>query len=307
MSNKIAIAGGSGFVGQKLQEVLTNAGYEVSLVTRSPKRETDIEWSPSESRLASDAFQGFAGIINLAGENIASGLWTQAKRKRIVDSRVQSTTLLCEHLAKMPANIRPPKLINASAIGYYGDRGDEIMTEESSPGDSFLSKTCIAWEQATDAAKQAGVQVINGRIGVVFDTEEAALAKLISVVKLGMGGNVGSGKQYWSWISRDDLASSMLFLLGTELQGPVNLVSPTPIQFRDMIKKLAKALHRPSFMHVPAFAVKMLGGEMAFELSLASTRVLPKRLSDAGFQFSHTDLDAFIKGNINPEFEIASN
>jgi len=251
-------------------------------------------WNPGTSEIDASALEGIDAAVHLAGENISEGRWTDEKKKRIVDSRIKGTTLLSETLAGLKN--KPSVLISASAIGYYGNRGDELVNEASKPGSDFLSDVCVQWEQSTSAAKMAGIRVVNIRIGVVLSTKGGALAKMLLPFKMGVGGKVGNGDQYMSWIALDDLISAILFLIDTDsIQGPVNITTPNPVTNAEFTKSLGKALSRPTILPAPAFALRMVFGEMADALLLSGARVDPVKLKASKYTFKYPQLDAALK------------
>lgn len=294
-SMNILVTGATGLVGSTLIPFLTTGGHRVTrLVRRSTGRNDEIVWNPEAGSIDAARLEGLDAVVHLAGENIATGRWTPAKKARIRDSRVNGTRLLCETIAKLK---QPPKvLVGASAIGFYGDRRDEVMTEASVPGTSFLCEVCRDWEAATEPARQAGVRVVNLRIGVVLTPRGGALAKMLLPFKLCAGGVVGSGRQFMSWIAIDDVIGAIHHALITEsLSGPVNAVSPNPATNRDFTKTLGSVLGRPTIIPMPAFAARLAFGEMGDELLLASTRVVPERLSASGYQFRFPELNAALR------------
>ncbi|MDX6713021.1 MAG: uncharacterized protein QOH96_4037, partial [Blastocatellia bacterium] len=251
-------------------------------------------WNPGTGEIDAAALEGIDAAVHLAGENISEGRWTDEKKKRIFDSRVTGTTLLSETLAGL--NDKPHVLISASAIGYYGNRGDELVNEASKPGNDFLANVCAQWEQSTSSAKEAGIRVANIRIGVVLSAKGGALAKMLLPFKMGVGGKVGVGDQYMSWIALDDLISAILFLIDTDsIQGPVNMVSPNPVTNAEFTKSLGKALSRPAILPAPAFALRLIFGEMADALLLSGARVDPAKLKASNYTFRYPQLDATLK------------
>jgi uncharacterized protein (TIGR01777 family) len=235
------------------------------------------------------ALEGIDAVVHLAGENIAAR-WTATQKAKIRDSRVRGTQLLCETLARLSS---PPQvLVSASAIGYYGDRGEEILTEESPPGRGFLPEVCRAWEAATEAAKQRGMRVVILRLGMVLSAAGGALAKMLPPFRLGLGGMVGSGRQYMSWIALDDVVGTIQHAIVTDaLQGPTNAVAPQAVTNQEFTRTLGKALGRPTLLPLPAFAARLMFGEMADELLLASTRVQPTKLLGSGYRFRYPELE----------------
>jgi uncharacterized protein (TIGR01777 family) len=232
--------------------------------------------------------------VHLAGESIAEGRWTEEKKRRILESRRKGTRLLAQTVAGLA---EPPSvMVSVSATGYYGDRGNELLTEESEPGDLFLSEVCREWEAAADLARRAGVRVVHPRIGIVLSTEGGALGTTLPIFKLGGGGKIGSGRQYWSWISLEDVIGAIVHALDNDdLGGPVNVVTPDPPTNAEYTKVLGKVLSRPTFFTVPAPAARLGLGEIADELLLASARVEPVRLQETGYSFRHPDLEATLR------------
>jgi uncharacterized protein len=285
---KILGSGMSGPIGGELLPALVVSGNKVTrLVRRAPQSSDDIRWDPMRS-IVPETVSGFDAVIHLAGESIV-GRWTSEKKARMVDSRVQGTGHLAEALAR--ASRKPQVLITASAIGYYGDRGEETLTEESGPGTNFLAGLCRQWEAATGAATQAGIRTVQVRIGVMLSTKGGALPKMLTPFKLGLGGRIGSGRQYLSWISIDDVVGVILYVLDAgQVRGPVNATAPNPATNSEFTRSLAEVLHRPAIFPMPTFAVRALFGQMGDELLLASARVLPSKLQASGYQFRRPEL-----------------
>ena len=258
----ILITGASGLVGSELSTFLETAGHETAALTRTKNKDSDVYWDPAKGDLETGNLEGFDAVVHLAGENIAQGRWSEEKKQRIRDSRVQGTRMLSEALAKLD---NPPKvLVSASAIGYYGDRGDEEMTESSPPGDLFISDICNEWEEAAKPAADAGIRVVYPRIGVVLTPKGGALKKMLTPFKLGMAGKFGSGKQYMSWIALDDVVGVIYHLLQNEdIAGPVNCVGPNPVTNYEFTKTLGRVLCRPTIFPMPGFAAKLVFGQMA--------------------------------------------
>jgi uncharacterized protein (TIGR01777 family) len=296
---KILISGSHGLVGSALSSSLKGDGHEVfALVRHAPNSASEVEWYPDRGSLALSGMEGMDAVVHLAGESIASGRWTDEKKKRIRDSRVKATTVLAEALG----NLRePPRtLISASAIGYYGDRGDLILTEGNAPGNDFLAGVCVEWEQATESAPRKGIRVIKARFGVILSPDGGALQKMLTPFRMGLGGRVGSGKQWMSWIALDDVVSGLRLILTNDvaaesLSGPVNFVAPNPVTNAEFTKTLGKVLSRPTIFPIPAFGVRLVFGEMADALLLASQRVSPDRLKQAGFEFKYPNLEGALK------------
>jgi uncharacterized protein (TIGR01777 family) len=288
---KIAVSGASGLVGTALLPALRTAGHDVLRLVRggTAGEPNSIGWEPDTGFINNIKLNGAKGIIHLAGDNIADGRWTVEKKKRIRDSRVLSTKLLAETAPKLSP--LPHVFITASATGYYGDRGEEVLTEESAPGKDFLAEVCQEWEQATQAAKDAGIRVVQLRFGVILTPQGGALAKMLPPFKAGMGGPAGKGEQFLSWISLDDVIGVILHALANEqLSGAVNVVSPEPVRNKDFSHALGQALGRPSAVPIPGFALKLALGEMAEATLLASQRVKPQKLLASGYAFRHPDL-----------------
>jgi uncharacterized protein len=289
---KVLVSGSHGLVGKALVHSLITDGQDVHRLVRwaATLGSPEVEWDPERGIIDTADLEGFYGVVHLAGESIAEGRWTEEKKRRIRDSRIRGTRLLSESLARL--SHPPGVMLCASAIGYYGNRGDELLTESSAPGNDFLAKVCIEWEQATNPAAQKGIRVVNLRFGVILSAEGGALAKMLTPFRMGVGGRVGSGKQWMSWIALDDVVSVIKFLLVAEvLRGPVNVVSPNPVTNAEFTKILGKVLARPTLFPIPEFGVRLAFGEMADALLLASQRVEPKRLKEAGYQFEYPELE----------------
>ncbi len=291
----VLVTGSSGLVGSALIPHLESSGHRVlRLVRASPKGDLERRWDPETGELAAAELEGIQAVVHLAGENIASGRWNEAKKNRIRGSREDGTRLLAQGLADLQTP--PGVLISASAIGYYGNRGDEVLNEESPPGADFLAETCIAWESAARPAADAGVRTVYLRIGIVLSADGGALAKMLFPFKMGVGGVIGSGDQYMSWVSLSDLAGIIAHALKTEtLEGPVNAVSPAPATNREFTKTLGGVLFRPTLFPMPGFAARLAFGEMADALLLSSTRVDPARLQESGYDFQHPGLEGALR------------
>lgn len=295
---RVLVSGASGLVGSALVPALQHEGHEVVRLVRSRAAGAgEIAWDPAAGTLDTAALAAaqFDSVIHLAGESVAEKRWTPEQKARIKDSRVQSTALLAESLAALEHP--PASFLCASAIGYYGNRGEEALSEDSRPGTGFLADVCRAWESATLPASQYGIRVVNLRIGVVLTPDGGALAKLLPIFRLGLGGPFGSGKQWMSWIALDDLIGGILHALRSNaLHGPVNLVGPNPLTNAELARTLGQVLGRPAFMPAPAFALKlMMGGERAEELLLGGQRIEPRRLVKTGYRFAYPELEAALR------------
>ena len=287
---RILISGSHGLVGKALSKALEAGGHEIySLVRYAPHTDKEIEWSPDRYSIAISRIEGFDAVYHLAGESIASGRWNDEKKKKIRESRTRGTKLLADALANLS---QPPKtLISASAIGYYGDRGDELLTESSPPGKDFLADVCVEWEKATEHARAKGVLVVNTRFGIILDKEGGALAKMLPPFRMGIGGRVGDGKQWMSWIALDDVIGALQFVLNNEtLNSAVNFVAPNPVTNAEFTKTLGRVLSRPTLFPIPAFGVRLAFGEMGDALLLSSQRVQPQKLEAAGYHFRYPHL-----------------
>lgn len=293
---KVLISGVTGLVGAALTRRLEEEGHSVvALVRREPQQgREEIGWDPRAGVIGANDLEGLEAVVHLSGENIAGRRWSAAQKEEIRASRVDSTRLLCETLAQLK---RPPAvLLCASAIGYYGDRKDEVLREDSGAGVGFLAQTSMAWEEATQAATKGGVRVVNLRFGVLLSKRGGALAKMLPPFKMGVGGKIGSGRQYMSWISLDDAVEAMHHALAVEqMEGPVNIVARNSVTNAEFTKVLGRVLRRPTFFPLPAFAARLALGEMADALLLASTRVEPVRLVETGFEFRHADLETALR------------
>jgi uncharacterized protein (TIGR01777 family) len=300
---RIVVAGGTGFIGRALCERLANAGHTVTVLTRDPEKARArvyhavkiVPWQGfrGQSEELSRALDGSEVVINLAGAPIADGRWTPQTKERLRKSREGTTTAIVTTLAKLKA--RPVMLINASAIGFYGPRGEEELTEEASSGNGFLASLCREWEGAAGAAERLGVRVVTPRIGVVLGKDGGALAKMLPIFRLGLGGPLGHGRQWMSWIHRDDLVELLLFLMDHAVSGPVNATAPHPVTNAEFSRTLGQTLGRPAILRTPGFAMKLAFGDMAEELLLTGQRVIPHKAQSLGFHFRFP----FIAGALN--------
>ena len=292
----IAITGSTGLVGSALRAALEGDGHLVRPVVRRPPRAgaNEIQWDPDRGTIDAAEFATVDAVVHLAGENIAGQRWTAAFKQKIIESRIRGTKLLCETLAKL--DTKPADLVSASAIGFYGTRGDEVLDESAPAGSGFLAEVCQQWEAATHAARDADIRVVNLRIGFVLSKDGGGLAKMLPPFRLGLGGVIGSGKQYMSWIALDDLVRAIQFVLSAAgLSGPVNATAPNPVTNREFIKTLGKVLHRPTVFPMPAFAARLAFGEMADDMIVGGNRVVPRALENACFEFLYPELEGALR------------
>ncbi|MBM4256104.1 MAG: TIGR01777 family protein [Deltaproteobacteria bacterium] len=291
----ILVSGTNGLIGRALVSFLTTGGHNVTGLVRSqPRAEShDILWNPQQGITDAARLEGFDAVVHLAGENVV-GRWTAEKRARIRGSRVTGTRLLCEALARLSS---PPKVVvSASAIGYYGNRNEEMLNEDSGAGHGFLPEVCHAWEEATRPAAEQGIRVVTARIGIVLSPSGGALAKMLLPFRLGVGGMVGTGEQYMSWVTLDDTIGAIHHALITDsIQGPLNITAPRPVTNSEFTATLGRVLGRPTFVPLPAAVARLTMGEMADELLLSSTRVLPQKLEDTYYPFRHPDLEGALR------------
>ena len=295
----ILISGSHGLIGSALTSWLTSRGHRIVRLVRPPRAPGpgEIVWDPAAGTIDAGGLEGMDAVIHLAAESIASGRWTAARKKRIAESRVQGTGLLAGALAY--ARRGPRTLICASAIGYYGNRGEEILVEQSAPGSGFLADLTRKWEAAAEPARQAGLRVVHLRSGIVLSPSGGALARMLPVFRMGLGGRLGSGRQFMSWITIDDEVGAIGHALQHALMsGPVNLVSPQPVTNREFTATLCRVLRRPALFAVPATALRMALGELSGEL-LGSLRVHPAALLAAGYTFQHSDLESGLRDLLN--------
>jgi uncharacterized protein len=297
---RIAITGSSGLIGKALTAYLKAREHEVWAVRRRPVQlgRREIYWQPTDGVIEASAFEGLDAVVHLAGESIAGGPWTRDRRERILRSRTEGTGLLARTLAALE---RPPQvLVSASGVNYYGDRGDEPLTEESAAGEGFLAQVCVAWEAATQAAHAAGIRVVVLRTGAVLTPAGGILGRLVTPFKLGLGGPVGGGQQFMSFIDLEDhVAAIHHVLMDPDLAGPVNATSPHPVRNRDFAATLGRVLKRPAVAPLPAPVVRLIFGQMGDELLLAGLRVLPARLEAARFAFRYGELEAALRHQLD--------
>lgn len=285
----VLAAGVSGFLGEALIPELRSAGHDVTRLVRRPARAADeISWDPATGQLPDDALDGITAVVNLAGAGVGDKRWTAERKQLLISSRVTSTTLLARALAATGRTEVP--LINASAVGYYSDRGEVEISTADPPGESFLAGLCVAWEAAAGPAKEAGHRVVHLRTGIVLDPGGGALDQMLLPLSLGIAGPIAGGKQWWSWITREDWVRAVSHLVTSEISGPVHLSAPHPRRNESVMKALAHAKNRPGFMPIPLFAVKLVAGQFAGELAI-SQKIVPDDLLADGFEFRWPDLE----------------
>lgn len=291
----VVITGASGMIGSALTDALRADGKRVlRAVRREARSDDELSWDPEAGTIEREKLEGVDAVVHLAGAGIADKRWTVSYKQLILDSRVDGTTLIAKTLASLEH--KPRVFACASAIGYYGDRGNEVLDESAISGDGYLPEVCLQWERSCQPARDAGIRTANMRIGVVLSTKGGALAKMLTPFKLGGGGVLGSGKQWFSWIELDDIVRAMQFVVANDsLSGPVNLVAPNPVTNREFTKTLGTVLSRPTVLPMPEFAAKLVFGEMADALLLASTRVVPNALTQAGFEFQQGELEPALR------------
>jgi len=285
---KILVSGSHGLVGKALLRSLTSDGHDVVRLERG------VQWHTDRGEMDANQLEGFDAVVHLAGESIASGRWTDEKKRAIRDSRVNGTALLSTTLSQLS---RPPAVfLSASAIGYYGDRGDELLTESSPPGKDFLAGVCVEWENATRPAVEKGIRTACARFGIILDSHEGALSKMLTPFRMGIGGRVGDGKQWMSWIALDDVVKGLKFvILDQSINGAVNFVAPNPVTNAEFTKTLGRVISRPTLFPIPEFGARLAFGEMADALLLSSQRVEPGVLKDKTFLFSWPTLETALR------------
>jgi len=290
---KVLISGATGLIGSSLAQELKSGGHHVTSLTRSPTGENNISWDP-DAGTVDGSLEGTDAVVHLAGESIAEGRWTVSKKRRIMDSRKKGTRLLAETIAGLTT---PPRvMVSASAVGYYGDRADEVLREDSRPGSDFLAEVCKAWEAAADPAREAGIRVVHTRFGIVLSPEGGALGTTLPIFKLGGGGRIGRGRQWWSWVAIDDVVGTIHHALENDsVEGPVNVGSPNPMTNAEYTRVLGKVLNRPTVLPVPAPAIRLALGGIADALLLASQRMEPAKLKETGYRFRHPELEGALR------------
>lgn len=291
---RIAITGSSGLIGSALVRSLEADGHAAVRVVRSGGGKNTVRWDIDRGEIDAAGLEALDGVVHLAGEGIAEKRWTDDQKRKILESRTKGTALLANTVAAL--NDKPPVLVSGSAIGVYGNRGDEQLTEASAPGSGFLADVVVAWEAAAGPAEAAGIRVSKIRTGIVLDKDGGVLQRLVGLARFGLLGKLGSGQQWMSWISLADQVGAIRFLLEHDVAGPVNLTSPAPVTNAVFTKALGRVLKRPTFLPVPSFGPKILvGSELAQALLLDGQRVLPEVLLDAGYEFRHSDLETTLR------------
>jgi uncharacterized protein (TIGR01777 family) len=294
----VVVSGASGLIGTALGRSLSADGHRVIRLVRRPARQPEeIEWDPAAGRIDTDALEGAGAVVHLAGAGIADKRWSPARRREILESRTRGTALLAGALAKLD---RPPAaFVSGSAVGYYGDGGDAVLTEESPPGDVFLSRLCEAWEAAAGPAVDAGIRTAFARTGLVLTPAGGPLAKLLPLFRLGLGGRMGGGREWWSWITLTDEVRAIRFLLDHEVAGPVNLTAPGAVRNAELTTVLGRVLHRPTLLPVPSFGPKLLlGADLAHQLLFLSQHIEPRVLVAHGFTFEHPDIETALRSEL---------
>jgi len=291
----VIVTGSHGLIGTALVRSLEGEGHRVRrLVRGTPRGADEVRWDPAAGTIDADGLAGADAVVHLAGPGIADKRWTDARKRELRDARVDGTRLLAEALAGLSSP--PAVLVSGSAIGYYGDRADELLPETAGPGDDFLADLCVDWEAAAAPAVEAGIRVPIIRTGIVLTTEGGALDKFLPLFKLGLGGRLGSGKQWWSWITLDDEVAAIRHLLEADIDGPVNLTAPGPVTNQELTETLGEVLNRPTMVPVPRFGPKiLLGGEATETFLYASQRCVPEALTASGFEFAHADVETGLR------------
>ena len=292
---RVVVTGSHGLIGSGLLDALRTRGDEAVRLVRDQPQPGEARWEPAEGKIDAKALEGVDAVVHLAGVGIGDRRWSDEHKRAVLDSRVQGTTLLARTLASLTD--RPSVLVSASAVGYYGDRGDEVLTEDAGPGTGFLSEVCEQWERSTAPAEDAGIRVAHLRTGLVMSREGGALKQMLVPFRLGAGGRIGSGRQWWSWIAIDDELGAILHVVGDDtVRGPVNLTAPNPVTNAEFTKTLGKVLGRPTLLPTPTFALKALfGGDAVDEMFLGGQRVVPAKLEATAYEFRHPHLEPALR------------
>lgn len=286
----VLISGATGLIGTELTAALEAGGHRTTRLTRSPKGPGDVRWDPMAGEIDASRLGGHDAVVHLAGESIAEGRWNAAKKRRIMESREKGTRLLSETLAGLPE--KPAVMVSVSGINYYGDSGDEVLTEESPPGADFLAEVCKVWEASADPAREAGIRVVHPRMGIVLSPKGGALGRTLPIFKVGGGGRIGSGRQWWSWVALDDVVGAIVHALENDaVAGPLNVSTPNPLTNAQYTRVLGRVLNRPTVFPLPAPAARLVLGEVADALLLSSMRVEPAKLAETGYEFRYPELE----------------
>jgi uncharacterized protein (TIGR01777 family) len=292
MALHVLVTGSSGLVGSALVPALERAGHQVTALVRRAPATGEAEWHPEAGTIDRAAVGAADAIVHLAGAGVGEKRWSPDHKRNVLESRVKGTTLLSETIARLPEGERPRVFVSGSAVGYYGDRGGEVLTERSAPGAGFLADVATHWEAATVAAEDAGVRVVHLRSGIVITANGGAMGRMIPLFRLGLGGRLGSGKQYWSWVSLADEVGLIMHALDVDaVRGPMNATGPEPVTVAELTRALARVLHRPAALAVPAVALRVvMGRQMAFEMVLGGQRAIPEVARSTGYSFQHADV-----------------
>ena len=294
----VAITGATGLIGTALSQALRAGGHRVTGIPRAQPGPDQLQWSPADQRIDAAGLRGVDAVVHLAGEPIAAHRWTAQAKRRIKDSRIAGTRLIAQTLADLDDG--PRTLVSVSGIDYYGDRGDEVLTERSAPGDTFLADVCKVWEASAEPARQAGIRVVHPRIGIILTSQGGALQRMLPLFRMGLGGRFGSGQQYWSWIAFDDVLGVMTHALTTEsVTGPINTTAPEPVTNATFATVLGKVLRRPALLPVPSFGPRLVFGEMADAMVFHSKRVIPEATLASGYTFRYPDLEAGLRSALD--------
>ena len=291
---RVAITGSSGLIGTALRARLEEEGHEVLSVLRGPEDDPDASWDPAEGWIRAGVFAGFDAVVNLSGASIGEGRWSASRRELLHSSRIETTRVLVDHLASLTDGERPKVLVNQSAVGFYGDRGDEELTEGSPRGEGFLADLVADWEQEAQRAEEHGIRTVRHRSAIVLSKEGPPLSRMLLPFRLGLGGNLGNGRWWMPWITLEDELRSLEHALTSELSGPVNAAAPGAVTNAALTKAIGRALHRPTLFMVPGFAFKLMFGQDPAEI-FASQRVMPLALQESGFEFSHPEIDGALE------------
>ena len=290
----VLISGATGLIGTELTAALEAGGHRTTRLTRLPKGPGDVRWDPMAGEIDASRLGGHDAVVHLAGESIAEGRWNAAKKRRIMESREKGTRLLSETLAGLPE--KPAVMVSVSGINYYGDSGDEVLTEESPPGADFLAEVCKVWEASADPAREAGIRVVHPRMGIVLSPKGGALGRTLPIFKLGGGGRIGSGRQWWSWVALDDVVGAIVHALENDaVAGPLNVSTPNPLTNAQYTRVLGRVLNRPTVFPLPVPAARLVLGEVADALLLSSMRVEPAKLEETGYEFRYPELEGALR------------